>query len=244
MTRRYIRGDLKTRLEARLSPIERVPGMSPCLEWQGFRDRKGYGRIDIDGKPFLAHRAALKILGRLDKRPVMHLCDNPPCCNPDHLRSGSLAENNADMFDKNRHARGDMVSSAKLSEGQAERIISRHQMGEPIAKIARDFAVSYEAVYACAKGDTWRHLHDDSPPSRGRRMSSLDREFMRIAKQKRLELDMAAVELSRRLGGLGIALPRVAITKMELGERVLGFGEAVAIAQVLGLDISVLAGGR
>jgi hypothetical protein len=33
---------------------------------------------------------------------VMHKCDNAPCCNPDHLKLGTRAENNQDMHRKGR----------------------------------------------------------------------------------------------------------------------------------------------
>lgn len=76
------------------------PASGGCLEWAGYRDRGGYGRLN--GK--LAHRLAFieAFGGSIDGLVVMHLCDNPPCCNPEHLRLGTMAENMADAQRKGR----------------------------------------------------------------------------------------------------------------------------------------------
>lgn len=36
---------------------------------------------------------------------VLHSCDNPPCCNPAHLRPGSHLENMADRHRAGRYGR-------------------------------------------------------------------------------------------------------------------------------------------
>ena len=82
-----------------------------CWEWQGYRRTNGYpyGRVKIYGRYFLATRI---ILSQKLKRPLrngecaLHKCDNPPCCNPDHLFSGSIRDNVHDMIAKGRHRFG------------------------------------------------------------------------------------------------------------------------------------------
>jgi hypothetical protein len=72
-----------------------------CVEWSGPRDSNGYGR---SGHGDRAHRVAWEAACGdpiPDGMVVMHLCDNPPCVNPAHLRLGTVAENNRD-----RHAKG------------------------------------------------------------------------------------------------------------------------------------------
>lgn len=77
-----------------------------CWEWQGYRMPKGYGQVGIGHSGLiLAHRLAWE----LTHGPVptdlfvLHHCDNPPCCNPDHLWLGTKADNNRDMAQKGRH---------------------------------------------------------------------------------------------------------------------------------------------
>jgi hypothetical protein len=81
-----------------------------CEEWPGYREAKGYGRIGSGRNCRLAHRQSYAdahglSLAELDDLVVMHICDNPPCVNPEHLKLGTVLENNRDKARKGR-ARG------------------------------------------------------------------------------------------------------------------------------------------
>lgn len=70
-----------------------------CWEWSGTRHACGYGVVKGGGhgqKTLLAHRVSVWL--RLGAWPqteqhVCHKCDNPPCCNPDHLYVGTPRSN-------------------------------------------------------------------------------------------------------------------------------------------------------
>jgi len=74
---------------------------SPCWVWLGNRcPHGGYGRITIrEGgrhRKVRVIRVVLKEFRGIElaaDEMVLHGCNNPPCCNPMHLRPGSGAEN-------------------------------------------------------------------------------------------------------------------------------------------------------
>lgn len=90
---------LSVRLASHLA--EAVGG---CLEWTACSTPAGYGNIRNGASVVLAHRVAWELVnGPIpDGISVLHHCDNPPCCNVDHLFLGTHADNSADMISKGR----------------------------------------------------------------------------------------------------------------------------------------------
>jgi len=82
-----------------------------CWEWVGRKYPKGYGKIARNGKDVRAHRYAYSLAkGPIpDGMMILHSCDNPPCCNPDHLRAGTAKENREDAISRGR-VRGSSVA--------------------------------------------------------------------------------------------------------------------------------------
>ena len=97
-----------------------------CWNFKGCKTYNGYGRIRIDGVHWMAHRYSLSChLGRpiADGMVVMHLCDNPACVNPEHLKEGTQKENMEDCKAKGRMYRpsGPKTYIAKVSHHEDER---------------------------------------------------------------------------------------------------------------------------
>lgn len=76
-----------------------------CAEFTGSKDTYGYGRIGFKNKTIQTHVAAFCasrgwLPEDLNGKCVLHTCDNPPCCNPNHLFLGTRADNHQDMTQK------------------------------------------------------------------------------------------------------------------------------------------------
>jgi len=88
----------------------RMAGEGECWEYTGTRNKNGYGVFDWRGpddarvRPHLAHRMMwLIVCGSIPVgQEVCHACDNPICCNPNHLWLGTQRENIHDMIKKGR----------------------------------------------------------------------------------------------------------------------------------------------
>lgn len=116
---------LSERLSTKMKP------QGECLVFTGHRNWKGYGEIrsgpDNGFRKLMAHRAAWE----LNSGPipeglvVMHTCDNPPCCNPSHLRLGTVADNQADMKKKGRHLNGAKVGKPVQRDSSNGRYASK-----------------------------------------------------------------------------------------------------------------------
>lgn len=128
---------------------------SGCIEFVGYRDRGGYGTIlGGNGKKQQAHRLSWELChGPIGEGMVIrHKCDNPPCCNPDHLEIGTHADNARDMVTRNRSKRGESNGRAKLTDEQVREIRSLVRAGNDQRSVARMFAISHAHVSYLVNG--------------------------------------------------------------------------------------------
>lgn len=133
-----------------------------CWPWTGATNEHGYGLIRTAGKRgrlLKAHRLALQLTGvDIDGTVVRHICDNPPCCNPAHLITGSQADNIRDMHDRGRGNIGVVNGAAKLTPEAVRGIRLLLVAGVQGKEIAACYGVGQMTVSAIKSGRTWRHV--------------------------------------------------------------------------------------
>lgn len=131
-----------------------------CWEWNGARTSAGYGMKRINKKNYYTHRLAYSWAndGIPEDMCVLHKCDNPPCCNPDHLFLGTDADNMADKVAKGRQIRGDQVDRAVLTSGDVR--VFRELLDEGLDKkyLCEFFNVKRQTLNDIIFGRTWTHI--------------------------------------------------------------------------------------
>lgn len=128
-----------------------------CWPWKAGTKENGYGYYRLDGRRVYAHRVALLLVDvDVYGKVVRHLCNNPPCCNPNHLAVGTHAENSADMVSMGRSLRGERCPRAKLTAAQVAEIRALRAGGKRLREIAVRFGVTSTTVSHIARGKTWR----------------------------------------------------------------------------------------
>jgi DNA-binding transcriptional regulator YiaG len=89
-----------------LRMIDPSGGLLSCWSYIGKRWHKaGYGYPKKNQKPILAHRWSYEHHYNVSLTPdivIRHTCDNPACCNPLHLLSGTQVDNVQDAVKRKR----------------------------------------------------------------------------------------------------------------------------------------------
>lgn len=138
-------------------------GPDECWEWQSTRfpskgSRPGmvigsYGAMYVRalGRTLGAHRLVfVSHYGRSQPAgtEIMHLCDNPPCCNPAHLRIGTPSDNSLDRERKGRGGTGDRPENiaGMILQNHREEFEMLYSQKMTIEQLAKHFSVSYFVV--------------------------------------------------------------------------------------------------
>lgn len=126
-----------------------------CWLWTGKHITHGYGYVMIEGQKQLTHVRVYELShGPVPRLPngrpmsVMHLCDEPACVRPDHLRMGTQRDNSRDMAAKLR-------GPNKLTYAQADEMRALRATGMPFRIIARQFNVTHRTVMKVCTGKTY-----------------------------------------------------------------------------------------
>jgi hypothetical protein len=126
---------------------------SGCWEWQHNKDSRGYGQISINGVHWKSHRYSYHYFkGDIGNLNVLHKCDNPSCCNPDHLFLGNQSDNAIDMIKKGR------TTVAKTTPEKVLKIRDLFASGLKRKEIAEICEVSRRVVESILSNKSWTHV--------------------------------------------------------------------------------------
>lgn len=169
--RRVVRGSIAEKFAQRMAGV--TPNSAGCLEWPAARNDRGYGQIwdDTTKRITYAHRVSWEVTnGRPipDGLYILHSCDNPPCCNPDHLRTGTPLENSRDAVERDRvdrsgKVRGERHGNAKLTVEAVVEARRLYRQGMRLDEVADRLGVARESAFSAITGRTWAHVTEEPP---------------------------------------------------------------------------------
>ena len=153
----------KEELKRRFWSKVEIKNPSECWPWKRARTIRGYGSFCLNSKNLNAQRALWIIeFGPIaDGLCVCHKCDNPPCCNPDHLFLGTDADNMTDKTRKGRNnpAVGERGGFAKLTTEQVLEIRKVYSEGlENQTQLGTRFGVNKRTIQKIVNFQRWKHL--------------------------------------------------------------------------------------
>ena len=143
------------------SKVDPAPS-SCCWEWTAGKTTTGYGKFRLNNRDLRANRVAYTLAkGEIPEGLVVrHTCDNPACCNPDHLILGTQSDNMKDMVKRkrqhNNQPQGEQHSKAKLTAKQVMEIYNSPLLQNEIAKL---YNINRSLVSRIKHKKLWKHIH-------------------------------------------------------------------------------------
>lgn len=152
----------RTQTEARFwGKINRSGGPDACWPWLALTRGYGYGKYDVAGRAVIAHRYAYELTyGPIPKGLlVRHKCDNPLCCNPRHLITGTHLDNIADKVARGRVQHGEGCYNARLTEDAVRAIRARFVPYKTTKQmLADEYGVSTVTIDRVVRRVAWKHV--------------------------------------------------------------------------------------
>lgn len=166
---------IRIHLSEKLSSKLAIGQINGCWLWTGAGSDDRYGVITHQRQHYSTHRVAYELW----KGPipfglfVCHSCDNPACCNPDHLFLGTPKENTDDMVSKGRRVTPASAftketirqqiatgrkTGQKLLPDDVLTIRQRVSRGENRKLICAEFGISNSTISAIVTGQNWRSV--------------------------------------------------------------------------------------
>lgn len=145
--------------------MQSVDKTDNCWNWTRGKtgNQQRYGACYLHHKKERAHRVAWELFnGEIpDGMCVCHTCDNPLCCNPNHLFLGTHADNMQDKSHKGRTnpVRGDRASWKKLCSSDVLKIREVYSTGNYTQReLAKLYRVSQSTILFILQRRNWASI--------------------------------------------------------------------------------------
>ena len=122
-----------------------------CWERSGYLDEDGYSIMDYGGVIKKAHIWSCERSNkrkRLDNEHTRHLCGNPPCVNPFHLRFGTSGENAKDRF----------LHGKQVSKLDKDKVLEIRKSSLSRKELSEIYMVSVSTIGRAITGESWKHV--------------------------------------------------------------------------------------
>jgi hypothetical protein len=129
-----------------------IKGPDECWPFKGGGNYDGY--CSYRGKGAHRHACALAHGEIPEGMRALHSCDNPQCCNPNHLRIGTQQQNMIEKFQRGRHT----DFARKLRPSQVLEIQELRRQGKTSTEIAPIYNVTPGHIRGCCNGRKWPKL--------------------------------------------------------------------------------------
>lgn len=140
-----------------LAKVRKNVGPKGCWIFDGATcGGSGYGVMrDETGAPDYAHRISHRLYkGPIpDGKLVLHTCDCRKCTNPEHIYSGTHADNVRDAVERERYVR-----RGKLRAAQVLEIVQLSREGVSRSALSEKFHISPESIARILQGKTYSRL--------------------------------------------------------------------------------------
>jgi hypothetical protein len=117
-----------------------------CWRWTKSLMVSGYGQATVNREHVTAHRAAYFIANGEWPEIARHKCDNRWCANPDHIESGSYADNARDFAERSNAHRGQDHEWSKLTDAQVLEIRELLSVGVKQVEIASMYNMAQSTI--------------------------------------------------------------------------------------------------
>lgn len=128
--------DESERLKQKIQSNISIDSETGCWEPSWLKDKERYSQIGTAIGWYATHRVSYTVFKGIipDGMIVCHKCDNPPCCNPEHLFVGTQHQNLLDMSNKGR---GNYFTESKIKACiENARKTTKEQRIENIRKVS------------------------------------------------------------------------------------------------------------